>query len=38
MIVLKLIVNHVIPLGVYKDVGNVKLTIRTSNLAELILK
>ncbi len=38
MIVLKLIVNHVIPLGVYKDVGNVKLTIRISNLAELILK
>ncbi len=38
MIVLKLIVNYVIPLGVYKDVGNAKLTIRTSNLVGLILK
>ena len=40
MIVLRRIVNvnNVVLLGVYKDVGNVKLTIRISNLAGLILK
>ena len=38
MIALRRIVNSVRLIGAYKDVGNAKLTIRTSNLAELILK
>ncbi|MFN9859792.1 MAG: hypothetical protein ACK556_17180 [Pseudanabaena sp.] len=38
MTALKLIVNNVRLIGDCKDVGNAKLTIRTSNLAELVLK
>jgi hypothetical protein len=38
MTALKLIVNNVILIGAYNDVGNAKLTIHTSNLAELVLK